>query len=104
MRTVILAGAAMLALSGCSSTPRPLVPNTTQGPTSYVCYSSMISAPEDVRSVAERQCGNLGFGVAGLIGQQWTPLRCGVLTPTVAAFQCGSGGMMAPLPPLDLPK
>lgn len=101
MRTMILAGIAVLALSGCSSTPRPLVPDTAQGPTSYVCYSSMINTPDEVRAIAERQCGRWGYGVGNLIGQSWTPLRCGFLTPTVAAFQCGSGASLAPLPPLE---
>ncbi|HSV28720.1 MAG TPA: hypothetical protein VLL76_04150 [Candidatus Omnitrophota bacterium] len=104
MRTVILAALCTLALSGCSSAPRPLVPDTAQGPASYVCYSSMVSNPEEVRAIAERQCGRWGYGVAGLIGQSWTPLRCGALTPTVAAFQCGSGSVMAPLPALPPPE
>lgn len=90
---VFLAAAAVLALAGCSSDPRPLVPDTAQGPASYVCYNSATSSPEDVRAIAERQCAKSGLGVAGLIGQTFTPFRCGVLTPSVAAFQCGSGAL-----------
>lgn len=97
----LIAVAAVLALAGCSTTPRPLVPDTVQGPTSYVCYATMTSTPEEVRTIAERQCQRAGMSVVGLIGQSWTPLRCGFLTPNVAAFQCGNGGMMPWLPPVQ---
>lgn len=102
MRKLLVAAAAM-ALSACSTDPRPLVPNTAQGPASYVCYNSAASSPEEVRATAERQCAQYGLGVAGLIGQSFTPFRCGVLTPSVAAFQCGHGNSYtpAPLPPLQ---
>lgn len=90
MRPVVFAAVAVLLLAGCSTSPRPLVPDTAEGPTSYVCYSSMNSTPEEVRAIAETQCRRTGHGVAGLLGQSWTPLRCGMLTPSVAAFQCGS--------------
>lgn len=93
----LLAVAALLALAGCSTAPRPLVPDTTLGPASYVCYASATTSPEEVRAIAERQCQRSNMSVAGLIGQSWTPLRCGLLTPNVAAFQCGQPGMM-PLP------
>lgn len=99
MRKLLAAAVATLALAGCSTAPRPLVPDTTQGPASYVCYGSAWATPEDVRAIAERQCGKAGLGVSGLIGQGWTPLRCGLLTPSVAAFQCGSGGAWTTLPP-----
>lgn len=104
MRKLLVAAAAM-ALAGCSTGPRPLVPDTAQGPASYVCYNSAASSPEEVRGIAERQCAKSGLGVAGLIGQSFTPLRCGMLTPSVAAFQCGYGGTtwLAPLPPLQAP-
>lgn len=103
MRKLLVAAAA-LALAGCSADPRPLVPDTAQGPASYVCYNSMASSPEEVRAIAERQCGRTGLGVGGLIGQSFTPLRCGMLTPSVAAFQCGYGSSwLAPLPPLQAP-
>ncbi len=100
MTTRLLAAAlTLLALSACSTTPRPLVPDTTQGPASYVCYSSLVSSPDEVRAIAERQCGRWGMPVSGVIGQSFSPFRCGVLTPTVAAFQCGGGAppMAAPL-------
>lgn len=88
------------ALAACSTTPRPLVPDTSQGPASYVCYSSMTSTPEEIRAVAERQCGRWGYSVSAVIGQSWSPMKCGLLTPTVAAFQCGGGApAMAPLAP-----
>lgn len=93
---VMLVAALGLALAGCAATPYPLVPDTTQGPASYVCYSSMTSTPEEVRAIAERQCGRLNLGVTGLIGQSWAPMRCGALTPNVAAFQCGPGGYAFP--------
>lgn len=96
----ILAAAAILALAGCSTTPRPLVPDTVQGPASYVCYTSSTTTPDEVRAIAERQCHRAGMSVVGLIGQGWTPFRCGLLTPNVAAFQCGTPGMM-PLPPVS---
>lgn len=97
----LLVSAALLALAGCSTTPRPLVPDTAQGPASYVCYSTLTSTPDEVRAIAERQCAKSNLGVSGLIGQSWVPLRCGVLTPNVAAFQCGPGSTwLAPLPPL----
>ncbi|MGE5478252.1 MAG: hypothetical protein ACM3Q1_16475 [Bacteroidales bacterium] len=99
----LLAAAAALALAGCSTDPRPLVPDTAQGPASYVCYNSAISEPADVRAIAERQCAKAGLGVSNLIGQSFTPMRCGVLTPSVAAFQCGYGSWLAPLPPLQAP-
>lgn len=89
MRKVIAATVLVVALGGCSTTPRPLVPDTLHGPTSYVCYNNSLSSPVDVRAVAERQCGRWGMQVNGLLGQEWTPRRCGVLTPTVAAFSCG---------------
>lgn len=89
MRMMILAAASLTALAGCTSAPHPLVPDTTQGPASYVCYSTAISDPVEVRDIAERQCGRWGLRVTGLLGQSWTPLRCGILTPTAAAFQCG---------------
>ena len=89
MRLVVLAAAA-LVLAGCSTSPYPLVPDTPQGPASYVCYSNFLSSPEEVRAIAEHQCRRHGFGVSGLIGRSWTPGRCGFLTPSVAAFQCGS--------------
>ena len=93
MRHVIPAAVAMLALTACSTDPRPLVPNTEEGPTTYVCSSSMLSEPEDVRAIAENQCRRAGgLGVTRLLGQTWTPLRCGLLTPSVAAFQCGGSG------------
>lgn len=94
-----MAAVATLVLAGCSTSPRPLVPDTAQGPASYVCYNSATASPEDVRAIAERQCGKSGMGVTGLIGQSWTPLRCGVLTPSVAAFQCGSGNWASPMTP-----
>lgn len=90
----LIAAAAVLALAGCSTTPRPLVPDTAQGPTSYVCYANTTSSPEEVRAIAERQCQRAGMSVVGLIGQSWTPLRCGILTPSVAAFQCGNAGAL----------
>lgn len=100
----LLGAAAALALAGCSTDPRPLVPDTAQGPASYVCYNSAASSPEEVLAIAERQCAKSGLGVAGLIGQSFTPLRCGVLTPSVAAFQCGYATQwLAPLPPLQPP-
>ncbi|HLO77420.1 MAG TPA: hypothetical protein VK196_13270 [Magnetospirillum sp.] len=87
----LLVALAALAVAGCSTDPRPLVPDTAQGPASYVCYNSAASSPDEIRAIAERQCGKSGLGVSGLIGQSFTPLRCGFLTPSVAAFQCGSG-------------
>lgn len=103
MRKLLVAAAA-LALAGCSMDPRPLVPDTAQGPASYVCYNSAASSADEVRAIAERQCGKAGLGVAGLIGQSFTPMRCGVLTPSVAAFQCGYASQwLAPLPPLQAP-
>lgn len=104
MRKLLVAAAAV-ALAGCSTDARPLVPDTAQGPASYVCYNSALSSPEEVRAIAERQCAKSGLGVAGLLGQGFTPLRCGALTPSVAAFQCGYGGTswLAPLPPLQAP-
>jgi Prokaryotic membrane lipoprotein lipid attachment site len=89
MRKLILATMATLALAGCSTGPRPLVPDTAEGPASYVCYASWDTSPEDVRAIAERQCGRWGLPVGSLIGQEFAPLRCGTLTPTVAAFSCG---------------
>lgn len=104
MSKPLAAAIAALALAGCSTDPRPLVPDTAQGPASYVCYNSAASTPDDVRAIAERQCSKVGLGVAGLIGQSFTPFRCGVLTPSVAAFQCGAGSAwLAPLPPLSAP-
>ncbi|MDA8230980.1 MAG: hypothetical protein M0006_06555 [Magnetospirillum sp.] len=61
-------------------------------PASYICYSPFTSTPQEVRSLADRQCGFSGLAVVGLIGQEFTPLRCGLLTPTVAGFRCGYGG------------
>lgn len=92
----LAAAVSLMALAGCSTTPRPLVPDTTQGPASYVCYSSMVSTPDEVRAIAERQCGRWGLPVSGVIGQSFAPFRCGVLTPTVAAFQCGGGAPITP--------
>lgn len=94
----ILAAVAILALAGCSTTPHPLVPDTELGPTSYVCYANATTSPDEVRAIAERQCQRVNMSVVGLIGQTWTPLRCGLLTPNVAAFQCGASGMVTPAP------
>lgn len=90
MRTLVVATA--LVLAGCSTEPRPLVPDTVQGPASYVCYNSATSTPDEIRAIAERQCAKSSMAVTGLLGQEFTPLRCGVLTPSVAAFQCGTAG------------
>lgn len=99
-----LVAATTLALAACSTGPKPLVPDTMQGPASYVCYNSATSTPDEVRAVAARQCGKSGLGIAGLIGQSFTPLRCGILTPSVAAFQCGYSSIwMAPVPAPSLP-
>lgn len=88
----IAAVAMVLSLGACSLSPRPLVPDTPEGPASYVCFNSTMADPTEVRAIAERQCGRSGMSVSALIGQEWTPLRCGVLTPTVAGFRCGRGG------------
>lgn len=95
----LLAAAAAMILAGCSTDPRPLVPDTAQGPASYVCYNSATSTPEEVRAIAQRQCAKSGLGVAGIIGQGFVPLRCGILTPAVAAFQCGQAASTWPAPP-----
>jgi hypothetical protein len=92
MRMSIVAVSMVLGLGACSTGPHPLVPDTPEGPASYVCYSSTFSNPAEVRGIADRQCGRSGMGVSALIGQEWTPLRCGLITPTVAAFRCGRGG------------
>jgi len=89
MRSMAWAAAVVLALGACSMDPRPLVPDTSKGPASYICYSPVTAVPEEVRVIAERQCGRLGLAVTALIGQEWVPFRCGLLTPSVAAFQCG---------------
>ncbi|CAA7625765.1 hypothetical protein [Magnetospirillum sp. UT-4] len=89
MNRIAVAVACATLLAGCSTTPRPLAPDSAEGPTSYVCYSSVTAEPGEVYAIAARQCARSGQGVKGLIGQSWTPLRCGVLTPSVAAFQCG---------------
>lgn len=91
MRKAVLAVAMVLAVGGCSTSPRPLVPDTPEGPASYVCYNSSLSTPDEVRSIAARQCGRWGMDIKSLIGQEWTPLRCGLLTPAVAGFRCGRG-------------
>ncbi len=88
MRTVILAAAALLSLGACSTAPRPMVPDAPDGPGSYVCYSTLTSTPNEVRAIAEGQCSRWGMQVKNLIGQAWAPLRCGLLTPTVAGFRC----------------
>ncbi|MGE5506574.1 MAG: hypothetical protein ACM31L_19275 [Actinomycetota bacterium] len=98
MRRLMVPVAMAMALGACSTLPRPLVPDTPDGPASYICYNSMLSDPPEVRSLAERQCSRSGLAVSGLIGQQFTPLRCGLLTPTVAAFSCGRPGQ-APAAP-----
>jgi hypothetical protein len=97
MRNLVVAAVATLALAACSTSPHALAPDTEQGPTSYVCYSSMTSSPEDVRAIGERQCRKAGQGLSSMIGQTWTPLRCGFLTPSVVAFQCGGSSSYSPL-------
>lgn len=77
-----------LTLGACSTAPRPLVPDSPEGPASYVCYNSITGSPQEVRSIAERQCSRWGMVVKGLIGQEWAPARCGLLTPMVAGFRC----------------
>ena len=89
MRTTMLAITMALAVAGCSSLPRPLVPDTPEGPASYVCYSSWVSEPAEIRAIADKQCRTSGLEVKALLGQAWTPFRCGLLTPEVAAFRCG---------------
>lgn len=92
MRKAVLAATLTLALGACSTTPKPLVPDTAEGPASYVCYSAWQSTPEEVRAIADRQCRNAGMEVRGLLGQSWAPFKCGILTPEVAAFRCGRYG------------
>ncbi|TAN79896.1 MAG: hypothetical protein EPN20_00215 [Magnetospirillum sp.] len=92
MRKVMLAVSLVVALGACSTTPRPLVPDTPEGPASYVCYSTWLSDPDEVRAIASRQCQRSGMEVKSLLGQSWTPMRCGFLTPEVAAFRCGRSG------------
>ncbi|WP_096701861.1 hypothetical protein [Magnetospirillum sp. 15-1] len=92
MRKAVLAVTVTLALGACSSTPMPLVPDTPEGPASYVCYSTWLSEPDEVRAIAERQCRRAGMEVRGLMGQSWAPLKCGFVTPEVAAFRCGRAG------------
>ena len=89
MRKMMLAVTAVMALEACSTSPRPLVPDTAEGPASYVCYSTWISEPAEIRAIASRQCHRSGMEVKSLLGQSWTPFRCGLLTPEVAAFSCG---------------
>ena len=89
MRKMILAVTLVVALGACSTAPRSLVPDTPEGPASYVCYNTWISEPEEVLGVASRQCQHSGMEIKSLLGQSWTPLRCGLLTPEVAAFSCG---------------
>ena len=92
MGKIMLAVALVATLGACSTAPKPLVPDTDEGPASYVCYSTWISEPEDIRAIATRQCQRSGMDVKSLIGQSWTPLRCGLLTPEVAAYRCGRTG------------
>lgn len=87
MRVVLISLGLLTALSACSTATRPLLPG--QGPASYVCYSSTATTPDKVRAAAVEQCQGWGLEVTGLIEQSWSPLRCGLLTPTLAAFQCG---------------
>jgi hypothetical protein len=89
MRSLAWAAAAVSALAACTMEPRPLVPDTPEGPASYICYSPVATTPEEVRALAERQCRHFGLMVTGLLGQEWVPFRCGALTPSVAAFRCG---------------
>ncbi len=91
MRKIVSLGLMLTALSACSMGPRPLVPDSAEGPASYVCYSSLTAEAADVRAIAERQCRSWGMSVKSLIGQSFAPLRCGLLTPTAAAFRCASG-------------
>ena len=92
MRKAILALSVTMVLGACSTAPKPLVPDTPEGPASYVCYSTWQSDAAEVRAIAERQCRRSGMEVTALLGQSWTPLRCGLLTPEVAAFRCGRAG------------
>lgn len=93
MRKMVLAMAMVLAAGACSTNPKPLVPDTEEGPASYVCYNTWLSEPEEIRAIAQRQCQRAGgMEVKALLGQSWTPLRCGFLTPEVAAFRCGRPG------------
>ncbi len=92
MHKMMLAVAMVVALGACSTSPKPLVPDTAEGPASYVCYSTWLSEPTEIRAIAQRQCQRSGMNVKALMGQSWTPLRCGILTPEVAAFSCGRAG------------
>lgn len=90
MRHLVLIAIAAGALGACSTAPRPLVPDSAEGPASYVCYSSLTAEPDDILAVARTQCGRWGLGVKGLIGQSFTPGRCGMLTPMVAGYRCSA--------------
>ena len=92
MGKIMLAVALVSVLGACSTAPKTLVPDTEEGPASYVCYSTWVSEPDEIRAIASHQCQRSGMDVKSLIGQSWTPLRCGFLTPEVAAFRCGRGG------------
>lgn len=98
MRHVLMICLAGVSLAACSTAPRPLVPDSPEGPASYVCYSSLTASADDVLAVAQGQCGRWGLGVKGLIGQTLSPGRCGTLTPMVAGYRCGGsafGGFSA---------
>ena len=92
MRKMMLAVSLVVTLGACSTAPQPLVPDTPDGPASYVCYNTWLSEPEEVRAIASRQCLRSNMEIKALMGQSWTPLRCGFLTPEVAAFSCGHAG------------
>jgi len=95
MRKMMRTAGLVVALGACSTAPVPLVPDTADGPASYVCYSTWTTSSEEVRAIAARQCRRSGMEIKSLLGQSWTPLRCGLLTPEVAAFSCGRGGSYA---------
>lgn len=91
-RTFLTAMIATLALGACAS-PRPMVPTTTEGPVSYVCFvSGVTQTMDEVKAVATSQCARYGMPVKRFLGTSFAPMKCGLLTPEVAAYACGNAG------------
>lgn len=86
------AGAAMLALIGCSAldpyatAPATLPPTAPPGARVAICYDRVNATPADVQKAAQRECPS--GTAATLADTDWHMDFCPLLLPWRATFVC----------------